>query len=115
MYIYVRCPLLFLYIVVPALCCSYQHTFFPLSSHAILSFPQVPIVQTAVATFQVQGTVRGTLTLTSLPFPQIGTRIQGTLTGVLPAGQHGFHVHEFGDITNACVAAGGHYNPLNVS
>lgn len=27
---------------------------------------------------------------------------------------HGFHVHMYGDVSQACVDAGGHFNPLGV-
>jgi Cu-Zn family superoxide dismutase len=40
-----------------------------------------------------------------------GTRVQAEITG-LPAGKHGFHIHEFGDASSPDgAAAGGHYNP----
>jgi len=39
------------------------------------------------------------------------TTIQGKLTGLKP-GLHGFHIHEFGDISSGCDTAGSHYNPL---
>jgi Cu-Zn family superoxide dismutase len=29
----------------------------------------------------------------------------------LPKGQHGFHIHQFGDLSNGCVSAGAHFNP----
>lgn len=37
-------------------------------------------------------------------------KIQGYLIN-LPRGEHGCHVHEYGDITNGCTSAGEHFNP----
>ena len=36
--------------------------------------------------------------------------IHAEVTGLAP-GLHGFHIHEFGNLTNGCVTAGPHYNP----
>jgi len=40
-------------------------------------------------------------------------RIQGTVTNLRPEGDHGFHVHESGDIRgdSPCASTGGHFNP----
>ena len=36
--------------------------------------------------------------------------IQAHLKGLSP-GLHGFHIHEWGNLTNGCVTAGAHFNP----
>lgn len=42
-----------------------------------------------------------------------GVRVVAEVTG-LPPGDHGFHIHEFGDLTSSDGAsAGGHFNPMN--
>jgi len=48
-----------------------------------------------------------------LHFTQEGDklRVTGEVQNLTP-GQHGFHVHEFGDTTNGCVSTGAHFNPL---
>lgn len=33
----------------------------------------------------------------------------------LPPGSHGFHIHQYGDISKGCASAGGHYNPLSMN
>ncbi|KXJ19071.1 copper chaperone for superoxide dismutase [Exaiptasia diaphana] len=38
--------------------------------------------------------------------------IDGTIDGLSP-GLHGFHIHEFGDLSNGCNSTGDHFNPYN--
>ena len=38
------------------------------------------------------------------------TKINAEITGLAP-GLHGFHIHQFGNLTQGCKTAGPHYNP----
>jgi len=38
-------------------------------------------------------------------------RLVGELKGLPPNTDHGFHIHEFGDLSNGCTSAGEHFNP----
>jgi Cu-Zn family superoxide dismutase len=56
-------------------------------------------------------TVKGSILL--IQAPGTPTLIRGTITGLTP-GKHGFHIHEFGDMSDGCKSMGGHYNPDGV-
>jgi Cu-Zn family superoxide dismutase len=48
-------------------------------------------------------------------FVQLGdlVRVSGTVNGLAPNTEHGFHIHEKGDCTSGDgMSAGGHFNPL---
>ena len=56
-----------------------------------------------------ESTIAGTVTFTDT---KDGLKISAKLTGV-PAGDHGFHIHVFGNCEDAGKAAGDHYNPAS--
>ncbi|KAL1411752.1 hypothetical protein Q8F55_002719 [Vanrija albida] len=39
--------------------------------------------------------------------------VTGTIQGLSPNAEHGFHIHQFGDISGGCNSTGGHFNPFN--
>jgi Cu-Zn family superoxide dismutase len=65
---------------------------------------------TVIAQCELQhsDTVKGTILL--MQAPGTPTLIKGTITGLQP-GEHGFHIHEFGDMSKGCESMGAHYNP----
>ncbi|XP_025915338.1 copper chaperone for superoxide dismutase [Apteryx rowi] len=69
---------------------------------------QGPAVAAAVAALRGPGEVRGLLR-----FVQVSPErclVEGTVDGLQP-GPHGLHVHEFGDLSDACDSCGDHFNP----
>jgi len=64
----------------------------------------------AVCVLAGDGAVKGTV-----EFVQEGeaVEVKGQIHGLAP-GEHGFHVHQFGDNTNGCTSAGAHFNPQGV-
>ena len=65
----------------------------------------------AFVELQQSDKVKGTILL--MQKPGTPTMIKGRIEG-LESGEHGFHIHEFGDMTDGCASMGGHYNPDNV-
>ena len=62
--------------------------------------------EVAVATFN-DSKVKG-----AVLFLQVGKSIQvEALCWEMPAGYHGFHIHEFGNLLEGCASLGAHWNP----
>jgi len=74
-----------------------------------LSESDTPVV--AVADLVHSDEVKGKILF--MQGPGTATLVKGRITG-LSEGEHGFHIHEFGDLSKGCESAGGHYNPDNV-
>lgn len=66
----------------------------------------------AVVNFVPSEFINGTAKITPT---RNGVSIQLKFQGLTPGSVHGWHIHEFGDISDGCKAAGGHYNPSNSS
>ena len=65
----------------------------------------------AYVELQQSDKVKGTILL--MQKPGTPTLIKGRIQGLKP-GEHGFHIHEFGDMSDGCASMGGHYNPDGV-
>ncbi|AER41484.1 Superoxide Dismutase [Epinotia aporema granulovirus] len=60
----------------------------------------------------IKGDVYGEITFAQ-ERPSDMTFITGHLLN-LPRGNHGIHIHEFGDTSNGCTSAGEHFNPFDL-
>lgn len=75
------------------------------TSNQVLAIAQANIVGTALVP-DISGQI-------SLEETSAGLKMQGTLINV-PAGMHGFHIHEGSSCDEGGKAAGGHFNPKQV-
>src|SRR5262245_66530581 len=72
--------------------------------------PSAPLKAVAVIHPTAGNKVSGTVTFTEVAD---GVQVRAEITGLTP-GNHGFHVHEFGDCSAAdATSAGAHFNPTN--
>jgi Cu-Zn family superoxide dismutase len=72
-----------------------------------------PRPQGVTATADLEPT-RGNRVNGSVRFVQVGdvVRVSGTVRGLAPNSEHGFHIHETGDCSGGdAMRAGGHFNP----
>lgn len=72
------------------------------------AFRVVAETKKAVAVLKGTAGVEGVVTLTSEDDGE--TTVSYKITGLTP-GNHGFHLHQFGDTTNGCMSTGPHFNP----
>ncbi|WJZ89778.1 hypothetical protein VitviT2T_008970 [Vitis vinifera] len=68
----------------------------------------VAVTKKAVAVLKGTSSVEGVVTLSQEDDGP--TTVSVRITGLTP-GNHGFHLHEFGDTTNGCMSTGAHFNP----
>ncbi|PPQ96676.1 hypothetical protein CVT26_010305, partial [Gymnopilus dilepis] len=70
-----------------------------------------PAVVVNKAVVVLQGTsVTGTVTFQQAT-SNAAVTVSGNIKGLTSNGLHGFHVHQFGDLSDGCLSAGPHFNP----
>lgn len=95
-------------LVPPGIMHAQDHTHHAGAALPAQSEPVAPQSAVAVLVATKGNTVSGVVRFTQT---DKGVRVVAEVTGLSP-GDHGFHVHEFGDLTSSDgTSAGGHFNP----
>ncbi|XP_060175296.1 superoxide dismutase [Cu-Zn], chloroplastic-like isoform X1 [Lycium barbarum] len=81
-----------------------------LSLAAVTAPKPIASTKKAVAVLNGNSNVQGVVTFTQENDGP--TTVKVRLTGLTP-GLHGFHLHEYGDVTNGCMSTGAHFNPTS--
>ncbi|KAI9486514.1 MAG: superoxide dismutase [Benjaminiella poitrasii] len=81
-----------------------------LASALVASACNTPIKAIAFLNNTSAGVI-GSVTFTQLSHDS-PTEVFANISG-LPQGDHGLHVHQYGDLSNGCTSFGAHYNPFN--
>lgn len=59
--------------------------------------------------------IRGSVLFEEISNPDNMVKIKINLSGFEPNSQHGFHIHEYGDLSKGCDSTCAHFNPYNKS
>jgi len=93
---------------------EHENTYNPDEEIFTTKFFDQDFLATVVATCNFppeEGEISGSVTFTQVNGGMV--LIDVNVTGLPPNTAHGFHLHEFGDISNGCSNVGGHFNPFN--
>ncbi|HVV69693.1 MAG TPA: superoxide dismutase family protein [Gammaproteobacteria bacterium] len=94
-----------------------HQTFRIISLVATLTISSMAIAQPTTQAIDVLTPTQGNTVTGIVTFSKVkdGIKIVADVSG-LPQGEHGFHIHEFGDCSAPdAMSAGGHFNPLHMS
>ena len=79
-----------------------------ISTFDCLQVKKIPTKMALHAVCKLEGSITGTISFSQNA--EGSTHVTGEVSG-LSAGNHGFHIHQYGDYTGGCASTGGHFNP----
>lgn len=98
--------------------CSFLY-YFNNKSFSLNNYLSCDVMKTAkkgICILQPDGssTTKGLVMLTQISSNK-PVQIHGNFSNLSPGKKHGFHIHQYGNLTKGCSTAGPHFNPFNKS